>query len=125
MAAGQVFHCATGFACRFLGHDAPLPGPHPDRATYGSFFAFEDPDHNSRVVQEVTTRLPGRVDPHAVIFSSAQALSQELQRAATHAHHHATLKAPSGPTATRPSSWPSRLATPLQVERSQTRHRQG
>jgi catechol 2,3-dioxygenase-like lactoylglutathione lyase family enzyme len=41
--------------------EARLPGPDPKRTSYGSFFAFSDPDGNAWLVQEVTTRLPGRV----------------------------------------------------------------
>ena len=41
--------------------EARLPGPDPKRTSYGSFFAFEDPDGNAWLVQEVTTRLPGRI----------------------------------------------------------------
>jgi hypothetical protein len=37
-----------------------IPGPDPERASYGSFFAFNDPDGNAWIVQEVTTRRPGR-----------------------------------------------------------------
>jgi catechol 2,3-dioxygenase-like lactoylglutathione lyase family enzyme len=40
--------------------EARLPGPDPARASYGSFFAFADPDGNAWLVQEVTTRRPGR-----------------------------------------------------------------
>ena len=40
--------------------EARLPGPDPKRTSYGSFFAFTDPDGNAWLVQEVTTRLPGR-----------------------------------------------------------------
>ncbi len=40
---------------------ARLSGPDPKRASYGSFFSFYDPDENTWLVQEVTTRLPGRV----------------------------------------------------------------
>jgi catechol 2,3-dioxygenase-like lactoylglutathione lyase family enzyme len=40
---------------------ARQPGPDPGRASYGSFFSFEDPDGNMWLVQEVTSRLPGRV----------------------------------------------------------------
>ena len=36
------------------------PGPDPMRTSYGSFFAFTDPDGNAWLVQEVTTRRPGR-----------------------------------------------------------------
>jgi len=40
--------------------EARLPGPDPKRTSYGSFFAFSDPDGNAWLVQEVTTRHPGR-----------------------------------------------------------------
>jgi len=41
--------------------EARLPGPDPERTSYGSFCSFSDPDGNAWLVQEVTTRLPGRV----------------------------------------------------------------
>ena len=41
--------------------EARLPGPDPKRTSYGSFFSFSDPDGNTWLVQEVTTRHPGRV----------------------------------------------------------------
>jgi catechol 2,3-dioxygenase-like lactoylglutathione lyase family enzyme len=41
--------------------EARLPGADPKRTSYGSFFAFTDPDGNAWLVQEVTTRLPGRI----------------------------------------------------------------
>ena len=40
--------------------EARLPGPDPKRTSYESFFAFTDPDGNAWLVQEVTTRHPGR-----------------------------------------------------------------
>ena len=40
--------------------EARLPGPDPRRTSYGSFFAFSDPDGNAWLVQEITTRHPGR-----------------------------------------------------------------
>jgi len=40
--------------------EARLPGPDPQRTSYGQFFAFADPDGNAWLVQEVTTRHPGR-----------------------------------------------------------------
>jgi catechol 2,3-dioxygenase-like lactoylglutathione lyase family enzyme len=49
---GGVFHHA--------GTVGRLPGPDPDRTSYGSFAAFTDPDGNEWVLQEITTRLPGR-----------------------------------------------------------------
>jgi catechol 2,3-dioxygenase-like lactoylglutathione lyase family enzyme len=42
--------------------EARQPGPDPQRTSYGSFFSFTDPDANMWLVQEVTTRLPGRID---------------------------------------------------------------
>jgi catechol 2,3-dioxygenase-like lactoylglutathione lyase family enzyme len=55
---GDVFHEGAPGA-RF--HDSGrVPGPAPDRATYGSFAAFSDPDGNGWLLQEITTRLPGR-----------------------------------------------------------------
>ena len=42
--------------------EARQPGPDPKRTSYGSFFSFNDPDDNLWLVQEVTTRLPGRID---------------------------------------------------------------
>jgi catechol 2,3-dioxygenase-like lactoylglutathione lyase family enzyme len=56
-----------GIAASEMWHGAPfpvearLPGPDPKRTSYGSFFAFTDPDGNAWLVQEVTTRLPGRI----------------------------------------------------------------
>jgi catechol 2,3-dioxygenase-like lactoylglutathione lyase family enzyme len=50
---GRVFHHG-GTARR-------ATGPAPERASYGSFLSFADPDGNLWFVQEVTTRLPGRV----------------------------------------------------------------
>jgi len=41
--------------------EARLPGLDPKRTSYGSFFAFNDPDGNAWLVQEITTRLPGRI----------------------------------------------------------------
>ena len=43
--------------------EARQPGPDPERASYGSFFSFDDPDGNMYIVQEVTTRRPGRIAP--------------------------------------------------------------
>jgi catechol 2,3-dioxygenase-like lactoylglutathione lyase family enzyme len=58
-----VYHCETGFACRYDDGraDSPrAPGRAPGDATYGSFVSFADPDGNTWLLQEITTRLPGR-----------------------------------------------------------------
>ncbi|HSZ13382.1 MAG TPA: hypothetical protein VK790_05035 [Solirubrobacteraceae bacterium] len=54
----EVFH-EGALGARFHTADR-VPGPAPDRATYGSFAAFSDPDGNGWLLQEITTRLPGR-----------------------------------------------------------------
>jgi catechol 2,3-dioxygenase-like lactoylglutathione lyase family enzyme len=46
---------------RGLGTEGHLPGPDPERRSYGSFASFSDPDGNSWLLQELTDRLPGRV----------------------------------------------------------------
>lgn len=69
-----------------------VPGPAPDRATYGSYASFKDPDGNSWLLQEVTERLPGRVDPESTTYSSTDDLTAALIRAATaHGKHEAQL----------------------------------
>jgi catechol 2,3-dioxygenase-like lactoylglutathione lyase family enzyme len=56
-----------GIAASEVWHGAPFPpearlsGPDPKRTSYGSFFSFNDPDGNTWLVQEVTTRHPGRI----------------------------------------------------------------
>jgi catechol 2,3-dioxygenase-like lactoylglutathione lyase family enzyme len=67
---------------------ARQPGPDPERASYGSFCSFNDPDGNLWIVQEVTTRLPGRVDSTETAFASAEDLQNALWRAeAAHVEH--------------------------------------
>ena len=61
--------------------EARQPGPDPERASYGSFFSFSDPDGNAWLVQEVTTRLPGRIDAAGTSFASTADLASALRRA--------------------------------------------
>ena len=69
--------------------EARQPGPDPDRTSYGSFCSFTDPDGNTWLVQEVTTRLPGRVNEAATAFASTADLANALRRADVgHAEHH-------------------------------------
>ncbi len=55
----EVFHDAGG-VFHHAGTQARVPGPDPERRSYGSFVSFSDPDGNGWIVQELTTRLPGR-----------------------------------------------------------------
>ena len=61
--------------------DARQPGPDPERASYGSFCSFNDPDGNFWFLQEVTTRLPGRIDTTETGYASAADLESALARA--------------------------------------------
>jgi catechol 2,3-dioxygenase-like lactoylglutathione lyase family enzyme len=68
--------------------EARQPGPDPERTSYGSFFSFNDPDGNTWLVQEVTTRLPGRIDAADMAFASTVDLASALRRAeAAHREH--------------------------------------
>jgi catechol 2,3-dioxygenase-like lactoylglutathione lyase family enzyme len=67
---------------------ARQPGPDPERASYGSFFYFTDPDGNTWITQEVTTRLPGRLNAGETGYVSAADLQAALRRAeAAHREH--------------------------------------
>jgi catechol 2,3-dioxygenase-like lactoylglutathione lyase family enzyme len=67
---------------------ARQPGPDPERTSYGSFFSFTDPDNNTYLVQEVTTRLPGRMNTTETGYVSAEDLENALRRAeAAHREH--------------------------------------
>jgi catechol 2,3-dioxygenase-like lactoylglutathione lyase family enzyme len=85
----EVFHeGASGARFRDDGSNGRVSGPAPEHASYGSFVSFSDPDGNSWLFQEVTTRLPGRVDPAATSFGSASDLADAMRRAsAAHGEH--------------------------------------
>ena len=69
--------------------EARQPGPDPQRTSYGSFSSFTDPDGNTWLVQEITTRLPDRIDTDQTAFASTADLASALRRAeAAHAEHH-------------------------------------
>ncbi|MEU9661044.1 VOC family protein [Streptomyces chartreusis] len=85
----EVFHDAGG-VFHHGGTDARVPGADPKRGSYGSFLSFDDPDGNEWLLQEVTTRLPGRLDPATTEFASAGDLTGALRRAAAaHGEHEA------------------------------------
>jgi catechol 2,3-dioxygenase-like lactoylglutathione lyase family enzyme len=68
--------------------EARQPGPDPERASYGSFFSLTDPDGNTWLVQEVTPRLPGRMNATETGYVSAADLESALRRAkAAHSEH--------------------------------------
>jgi catechol 2,3-dioxygenase-like lactoylglutathione lyase family enzyme len=83
----EVFHDAGGIF-HHAGEDQRVAGPDPESRSYGSFLSFSDPDGNGWLLQEITTRLPGRLDPAQTTFSSAADLAKALERAAAaHGEH--------------------------------------
>jgi catechol 2,3-dioxygenase-like lactoylglutathione lyase family enzyme len=70
------------------GPDGRRPGLDPERKSYSSLATFTDPDGNFWLLQEVTQRLPGRVDPDKTGFNSSAELAAALRRAAAaHGEH--------------------------------------
>jgi peroxiredoxin len=87
--ASEVFHPETpGAQFQPDPTSGRVDGAADDRASYGSFAAFNDPDGNGWLLQEVTTRLPGRIEAAATSYASENDLVQALIRAATaHGEH--------------------------------------
>jgi catechol 2,3-dioxygenase-like lactoylglutathione lyase family enzyme len=85
----EVFHeGAPGARFHHAGPNGRVSGPSPKGGSYGSFLSFSDPDGNSWLLQEVTTRLPGRVDADVTSFASASDLADAMRRAsAAHGEH--------------------------------------
>ena len=82
---------ARGIKPSEVFHGSPfsrISGPDPERQSYNSYVSFEDPDGNMWIVQEVTRRLPGRIDPAMTTFTSANDLASAMRRAAAaHGEH--------------------------------------
>jgi predicted enzyme related to lactoylglutathione lyase len=91
----EVFHEGTlGGRFEAAGTGGRASGPAPDHASYGSFATFSDPDGNSWLLQEVTTRLPGRVRAAETAFASAADLAGAMRRAAAaHGEHEKRIGA--------------------------------
>ena len=102
--------------------EARQPGPDPQRTSYGSFFSFTDPDRNTWLVQEVTTRLPGRIDAAAPAFASTADLASALRRAeAAHAEHQKRAGRPHlFHRSDQDENWPAWYATYLAAEQAGT-----
>jgi catechol 2,3-dioxygenase-like lactoylglutathione lyase family enzyme len=92
----DVFHAGTpGAQFQPDGMLDRVTGPAPDHATYSSYATFRDSDGNGWLLQEVTTRLPGRVDPAATSFGSTSDLASALRRAAAaHGMHEKRVGTP-------------------------------
>jgi catechol 2,3-dioxygenase-like lactoylglutathione lyase family enzyme len=91
--ASEVFHDAQGGYNRF-DPNARASGPDPQRRTYASFLTFSDPDGNGWLLQEITTRFPGRVDSKTTNFASAPDLASAMRRAGVaHGEHEKRIGA--------------------------------
>jgi catechol 2,3-dioxygenase-like lactoylglutathione lyase family enzyme len=96
-----------------LGPNGPEGGPDPEHGTYRSLATFSDPDGNSWLLQEITNRLPGRVDTGVTSFGSVSDLSSALRRAeAAHGEHE---KRSGGQ---RDANWPDWYATYMAAEQT-------
>jgi catechol 2,3-dioxygenase-like lactoylglutathione lyase family enzyme len=78
--ASEVFHDAGG-GYNFFDPARRASGPDPERRSYASFLTFRDPDGNVWLLQEITTRFPGRMDPNATRFNCARDLASAMRRA--------------------------------------------
>ena len=100
--------------------EARQPGPDPERASYGSFCSFSDPDCNTWLVQEVTTRRPGRIDGTDTAYSSTADLASALQRAesAHAAHQKATERSHLLHRSGQDETWPAWYAAYMAAEQA-------
>src|SRR5271167_2846942 len=104
VAIGEVFHGGDNV---YSGPDEPylfgrirVAGPDPEHRSYRSFASFKDPDGNGWIFQEITTRLPGRIDDTATKFASANDLASAFRRAeAAHGEHEKRI-------GTADANWP-------------------
>ena len=101
----EVFH---------FGSEGPASGPDPQHGSYRSFALFSDPDGNSWLLQEITTRLPGRIDSGVTSFGSASDLASAFRRAeAAHGEHEKR-------TGQRDANWPEWYAAYMVAEQAGT-----
>jgi len=95
-----------------IGANGKASGLDPERHSYRSFASFQDPDGNRWVLQEITARLPGRIDPSITSFGSATDLESALRRAATaHGEHEKR-------TGERDENWPKWYSEYMVAEQS-------
>jgi catechol 2,3-dioxygenase-like lactoylglutathione lyase family enzyme len=113
LAVSEVFHAGTPGA-QFApdGAEGRVSGPAPDHQSYSSFATFSDPDGNGWLLQEVTTRLPGRIDPAETAYASTAALASAMWRASVaHGEHEKR-------TGQRDEDWPDWYAAYMVAEQA-------
>jgi catechol 2,3-dioxygenase-like lactoylglutathione lyase family enzyme len=102
----EIFH---------FGPNGFVDGPDPERGTYRSLATFNDPDGNSWLLQEITTRQPGRIDTGVTTFGSATDLATALRRAES---AHGEYEKRSG--GQRDENWPEWYAAYMAAEQAGT-----
>ncbi len=107
----DVFHAGTpGAQFQPDGTSGRVGGPAPNHGSYSSYATFSDPDGNGWLLQEVTTRLPGRIDLTATTFASPNDLANAMRRAeAAHGEHEKR-------TGQRDENWPDWYAAYMVAE---------
>ncbi len=111
----EVFHAGAPGA-QFQSEDTSgrVGGPALEHASYSSFATFSDPDGNGWLLQEITTRLPGRIDSTATSFASTSDLASAFRRAeAAHGEHEKR-------TGKRDENWPDWYAAFMVAEQAGT-----
>jgi catechol 2,3-dioxygenase-like lactoylglutathione lyase family enzyme len=114
----EVFHAGDAH----VGTDEPylfgrlrVSGRDPQARSYYSFASFSDPDGNGWLLQEITTRLPGRIDSSATTFASASDLAKAMRRAETaHGEHEKRMGGQ------RDENWPEWYAEYIAAEQAGT-----
>jgi catechol 2,3-dioxygenase-like lactoylglutathione lyase family enzyme len=109
----EVFHPETpGAQFQPDGTDGHATGSAPEHATYSSFATFRDPDGNGWLLQEVTRRLPGRIDSAETAYASVSDLAGAMRRAAVaHGEHEKRIGAAD-------ANWPDWYAAYMVAEQS-------
>jgi catechol 2,3-dioxygenase-like lactoylglutathione lyase family enzyme len=109
----EVFHPgAPGAHFQPDGSSSRLSGPSPDHTSYRSYATFSDPDGNSWLLQEVTARLPGRIDGAQTAYASVNDLAAALRRAETaHGEHEKRI-------GQHDANWPDWYAAYMVAERA-------
>ena len=114
--ASRVFHGGgsvhAGRDEAYLFGRLRASGPDPEHRSYQSYVSFSDPDGNGWLLQEVTTRLPGRIDSATTSFASASDLAAAFRRAeAAHGEHEKRL-------GQRDENWPDWYAAYMVAEQA-------
>ena len=114
----EVFHndgVYTGTDETYLFGSVRVNGPDPEHRSYRSFASFKDPDGNGWLFQEITTRLPGRIDSAATTYASATDLANAMRRAeAAHGEHEKRI-------GKADANWPDWYASYMVAEEAGTK----